>query len=111
MTSSPSPPWAASRCCQPWRSTVPTFSVNEAAGSATITLRRIGSLAAGATAMVSTGGGTAIPGTDYTPLTNKAVTFAAGAATATFPIAIVNDTLAAANKAVGLQITGVGPGP
>ena len=84
-----------------------TFSVNEAAGSATITLRRIGSLAAGATALVSTGGGTAIPGTDYTPLTNKAVTFAPGAATATFPIAIVNDTLAGANKAVGLQISGV----
>ena len=87
-----------------------TFSVNEAAGSATIALRRIGSLSAIATALVSTGGGTALPGTDYTPLTNKAVTFAAGAATATFPIAIVNDTLAAPNKTVGLHITGVGAG-
>ena len=87
-----------------------TFSVNEAAGSATIALRRIGSLTASATALVSTGGGTAFPGTDYTPLTNKAVTFAAGAATATFPIAIVNDTLAAPNKTVGLHITDVGAG-
>ena len=33
----------------------PTFSVNEAAGSATITLRRTGGLAAGITALVSTG--------------------------------------------------------
>jgi glucose/arabinose dehydrogenase len=88
----------------------PAYTVNEAAGTATITLRRTGGLGASTTARVSMGGGTAIAGTDYTPLTNKVVTFAVGADTATFAVTIVNNTLAQADKTVGLQITGVGTG-
>jgi hypothetical protein len=86
------------------------FSVNEGTGSATIALRRLGGPVAGATARVSTGGGTAIPGTDYTPLVNKVVTFAPGATTATVQLPIVNNTLAAPDKTVGLRITGAGAG-
>jgi hypothetical protein len=86
------------------------YSVNETAGTATITLRRTGGLAAGAIAMISTVAGGTATGADYTALTNLPVTFLGGATTATFTIAIVNDTLAEASETVNLQITGVGGG-
>ena len=85
------------------------YIVNESAGIATITLRRTGGLAAGVTAMVSTlTTGTATAGADYTAFTNKVVTFAGGATTASFTIAINNDTLAEADETVVLQISSVG---
>ena len=85
------------------------YTVNESAGIATITLRRTGGLAAGVTAMVSTlTTGTATAGADYTAFTNKVVTFAGGATTASFTIAINNDTLAEADETVVLQISSVG---
>ena len=87
-----------------------TYTVNESAGIATITLRRTGGLAAGITALVSTvAGGTATATTDYTAFTNKVVTFAGGATTASFTVSIVNDTLAEANETVRLQISSVSP--
>jgi subtilase family protein/Calx-beta domain-containing protein/CARDB protein len=89
----------------------PTYTVNETAGTATITLRRTGGLAAGAVSLVSTvAGGSATAGADYTPFTNKPVTFLGGATTATFTVTIVNDTLAELDETVKLQITGVGGG-
>ena len=87
-----------------------TYTVNESAGIATITLRRTGGLAAGITALVSTvAGGTATATTDYTAFTNKVVTFAGGATTASFTVSIVNDTLAEADETVRLQISSVSP--
>ena len=87
-----------------------TYTVDESLGIATITLRRTGGLAAGITALVSTvGGGTATATTDYTAFTNKVVTFAGGATTATFTVSIVNDTLAEADETVRLQISRVSP--
>jgi subtilisin family serine protease len=88
----------------------PTYSVNETAGTATITLRRTGGLGANTTAMVSTvAGGTATAGADYTVFTNKVVTFAGGADTATFTVAIVDDTIAEIDETVRLSIGAVGP--
>jgi azurin len=85
-----------------------TYTVDEGAGLATITLQRTGSVAASAAAMVSTvAGGTATAGADYAAVTGKAVTFAAGAATATFTVTIVDDTLVEPNETVNLQITSV----
>jgi subtilisin family serine protease len=87
-----------------------TYTVDESLGIATITLRRTGGLAADITALVSTvGGGTATATTDYTAFTNKVVTFAGGATTATFTVSIVNDTLAEADETVRLQISRVSP--
>ena len=87
-----------------------TYTVNESVGLATITLRRTGGLAAGITALVSTvAGGTATATADYTAFTNKVVTFAGGATTASFTVSIVNDTLAEANETVRLQISSVSP--
>ena len=85
-----------------------TYSVNESAGQATITLQRTGSAAASAVAMVSTvAGGTATAGADYTAFTNKAVTFAVGSPTTTFTVAIVDDTLVEPDETVNLQIVSV----
>ena len=49
------------------------------------------------------GGGTA-NAPDYTAFTNKVVTFAGGATTASFTVSIFNDTLAEADETVRLQI-------
>ncbi len=89
-----------------------TYTVDEGVGATTITLTRAGGLGAGATARVSTvaAGSTATAGADYGALANRVVTFAGGATTATFTVAIVNDSLAEASETVRLQITGVGVG-
>jgi len=86
------------------------YLVDESAGIATITLRRTGGLAAGITALVSTlTTGTATATADYTPFTNKVVTFAGGATTASFTVTLNNDTLAEANETVVLQVTAPAP--
>ncbi len=82
-----------------------TYTVNESAGQATITLQRTGSVAAGAVALVSTvAGGTATAGTDYTSFTNKAVTFAVGSPTAAFTVTIVDDTVIEPDETINVQI-------
>ena len=86
-----------------------TYTVDETAGVATITLVRTGGLAAGATARVSTEG-TATASANHTPITNKVVSFEGGATTATFTIAIVDDAVAGPDETVPLRITGVGAG-
>jgi subtilisin family serine protease len=83
------------------------YLVDESAGIATITLKRTGGLAAGVTALVSTLTTGTASTADYTPFTNKVVTFAGGATTASFTIAINNDTLAEADETVVLQISSV----
>ena len=90
----------------------PTFSVNEAAGSATITLRRTGGLAAGATALVSTGPAAPPPrhrlhavheqGGDLRRRRRHGQLHRSRSSTTRWPTP---------TRRCGLQITGVGPGP
>jgi len=96
----------------------PNFSiadvtVNEGAGTATVTITRDDPIAA-ATIDVATADGTATAGADYTALT-ETVNFAAGAATATTTIAITDDadsendetfTVSLSNPSIGQVVAG-----
>ena len=72
-----------------------SYSVDESAGSATITLGRSGKVDVvnqqGATVHVMTGNGTATPNSDYRPVSTT-VTFAPGETTKSFLIPIINNT-------------------
>ncbi|MEA3210282.1 MAG: large repetitive protein [Chthoniobacter sp.] len=66
------------------------LSVQEDAGGVTLTLTRDGDTSAAATVNVTTTDGTAISGTDYSGVTNQAVTFSAGSPTATINVIVAN---------------------
>lgn len=84
------------------------FSQSERA-NATITVTRTGSTGRPATVNYTTGGGTAIAGTDYTPVSGT-LAFAAGEARRSFTIPITNDTIEEGDETVGIAIGGSGPG-
>ncbi|MBD2314191.1 hypothetical protein H6G20_21205 [Desertifilum sp. FACHB-1129] len=69
-----------------------TYLFNEAATTATFTVRRIGDLTGEATIDYSTVNGTAIAGSDYTAASGT-LTFAAGTDTATFTVDILADAI------------------
>lgn len=85
---------------------VAPVSVNEAAGTATLTFTRSTSGAA-ATATFSLAAGTATAGADYTDPASFTVSFADGATTAQVTIPIVNDTLIEGDETILATITGV----
>jgi len=69
-----------------------TYSVNEGAGIATITVTRTGGTAGGASVQFSTSNGSATAGADYTAVT-QTVTFGPGVTSRTVTIPILDDTL------------------
>ncbi|MDI9640220.1 Calx-beta domain-containing protein [Oscillatoria amoena NRMC-F 0135] len=69
-----------------------TYLVNEAVGTVTFTVRRLGDLTNEATVNFSTVDGTAVAGSDYTA-TSGTLTFAAGTDIATFTIDILADAI------------------
>ena len=80
-----------------------SYSVNEKAGTATITVTRnsgVGSLTVG----YSTSNGSAQAGTNYTG-TSGQLTFNAGQTTRTFTVPILNDNLASGDKVLNLTLT------
>src|SRR3954468_4886539 len=85
--------------------TQPTYSVQENAGTATISVTRGGATNVAASIDYSDDGtGTAIPTTDYT-LTPGTLNFAAGETTKTFAVTIVNNGAGPEpNKTIGLQL-------
>ena len=84
---------------------------NAASGMATITITRTGSTAAGDTVLFRTlTGGTAVPGTDYTAVSNQPVTFAAGQTAVTVQVPIVNNTNIVGSRTVNLALTSPGVG-
>ncbi|MBI1733651.1 MAG: SBBP repeat-containing protein [Candidatus Rokubacteria bacterium] len=84
------------------------YTVNETAGSVTVTVTRTDGTAAGASATVRTvDGGTAVAGTHYTA-TARTVTFAAGETARTVTIPILNNALAQGVRTVNLAITAGG---
>jgi Ca2+-binding RTX toxin-like protein len=81
-----------------------TYSVNEADGTASITLIRSGNLSAAVTATLTPSNGTATAPADYsnTPIT---VNFAAGQTSQTITIPIVDDNLFESNETVNLTLS------
>jgi hypothetical protein len=84
-----------------------SYTVAETAGTATITVNRLGSTAGAATVdYATTGTGTATPGPggDYTPVSGT-LTFTGGQASRTFTVPVLDDTAADGSKTVGLALT------
>jgi plastocyanin len=80
------------------------FSVGEAGGSATITVRRTGGSQGAVSVHYATAGGTASPGSDFTS-TSGTLSWADGnAANKTFAIPILNDTADEPNETVQISL-------
>ncbi len=79
---------------------------NVLSGTATITITRTGSTAAGDTVLFKTlTGGTAVNGTDYTGVSNQPVTFNAGQASATVLVPIINNSNIVGSRTVNMALT------
>jgi len=81
-----------------------TYSVNESAGSATITVTLTGSTSTTATVSYATSNGTAVAGSDYIA-TSGTLTFAPGVTSQTFSVPIVNDAIFEANESLSLTLS------
>jgi glucose/arabinose dehydrogenase len=86
-----------------------TYSRAENGGTATVSVKRSGGTASGATVQYATGGGTATAGVDYTPISGT-LTFAAGQTTAQLTIALTADTTAEADETIGVTLSSPGGG-
>src|SRR5262245_28969051 len=83
----------------------PTFAVLETGGSAAITVTRAGGVSGAVSATFSTGGGTAQPGMDFTPIT-QTVSFADGdMAPKLVFIPILDDGRNEADETLGLALS------
>lgn len=80
------------------------YQVSEDAGLATIAVLRTGGQAGGVSVHFATGGGSAVPGTDYVPVSGT-LTFNAGESVKTFTIPVLNDLILDGDKTVGLQLS------
>jgi large repetitive protein len=88
----------------------PTYSVDENGGAATITVLRTGGSSGPVTAVLSTGGGSASLGVDYT-FTLQSVTFMDGDTTPKqVPISITDDAFGEGAETVGLALSNSGGG-
>jgi hypothetical protein len=81
-----------------------SYTVKENAGSAVITVVRTGSTAGSATVNYATSDGTALFGFDYTA-TSGSLSFAAGEATKTFSIPIIDDRTQESTETVHLSLS------
>jgi plastocyanin len=80
------------------------FGAGEAAGSATITVRRTGGDTGAASVHYATGGGTAAAGSDFTPASGTLSWPDGNAANKTFAIPILNDTADEPNETVQISL-------
>lgn len=81
-----------------------TYSVSEAAATAIITVTRSGGSLGDVTIAYATGNGTATAGADYTS-GSGVLSFAAGEASKTFAVSILNDTLPESSETVNLTLS------
>lgn len=81
-----------------------TYSVNEGAGSVTITVARSALNTGAVSVNYATGNGTALAPADYTARSGT-LTFASGATTQTFTVPITNNTAAEPNETVNLTLS------
>ncbi len=93
----------------------PGRQIPESAPSATFTVLRSGPLTGTATVQARTvegaGGGTAVPGQDYTPVAPTTLTFPPGMATRTFTVPLLNDTLVDGAKTLRVALSSPTGGP
>ncbi|MFM2429638.1 MAG: hypothetical protein RLZZ511_851 [Cyanobacteriota bacterium] len=80
------------------------YEAKENAGTATITVNRVGSTTGAAAVRYSTGAGTATAGTDYTTVSNV-LNFANGEASKTFTVNLVNDGSVERDETVQLTLS------
>jgi uncharacterized repeat protein (TIGR01451 family) len=86
------------------------FSVNEGAGSATVTVKRVGGSYGSATVdYATTASGTATAGVDYTPASGT-LTFAPGVRSRTFTVPVTQDAVDEDTESVGLALSNPGAG-
>ena len=87
----------------------PGRQIPESAPSVTFTVLRSGPLTGTATVQARTvegaGGGTAVPGQDYTPVAPTTLTFSPGMATRTFTVPLLNDTLVDGAKTLRVALS------
>ncbi len=81
-----------------------TYSVNEADGSATITVNLDSVSSSPVSVDYATSNGTAVAGTDYTAASGT-LNFAAGQTTKTFAVPITNDSVFTSSKTVNLALS------
>src|SRR4029453_8591558 len=81
----------------------PVYVVNESAGTVTVTVTRSGPTVGIVTVDYATAAGTATSGVDYTDVSGT-LTFAAGIASRTFTVPIVNDTLFEGAESIALVL-------
>lgn len=82
----------------------PSYSVGEAAGSATVTVTRAGPALGTASVGYSTADGSATSPADYTPASGT-LDFAAGQRTATFAVPIADDAIFEGPESIGLVLS------
>jgi Ca2+-binding RTX toxin-like protein len=80
-------------------------TVNEADGVMTFTVTRTGDLTGSSTVNYATANGTAVASSDYTAAAGT-VSFAAGQATATVKVLVINDTLVESAETLTLNLSG-----
>ena len=81
-----------------------SYSVNEGAGTATITVNRTSGTAGGVTVQFATSDGTATAGADYTAVT-QTLTFGPGQTSQTITIPITDDNLFEPTETVNLTLS------
>ena len=81
----------------------PVYVVNESAGTVTVTVNRSGPTVGSVTVDYATAAGIATSGVDYTDVSGT-LTFAAGIASRTFTVPIVNDTLFEGAESIALVL-------
>jgi streptogramin lyase len=86
-----------------FRFSSPTYTVGEAAGTATITVTRTGGIGGPIRVPVFAVGGTSVPGVDFTPVATV-LTFNRGESSKTFTVPIINNSLIEPNHTVNLSI-------
>jgi hypothetical protein len=82
-----------------------TYSVAESGRQATLTVRRVGSLTVPGTVMCMVGAGNATRNVDYTA-TSTLLSFAAGVASQTFTVSILDDLLDEPNETANFDLAG-----
>ena len=81
----------------------PVYVVNEAAGTATVTVTRSGPPVGTVTVDYATAAGSATSGADYTDVSGT-LTFASGIASRTFTVPIINDTVFESAESISLVL-------
>jgi parallel beta-helix repeat protein len=86
-----------------------TYTTTQSGGSLTVTVNRLNGSTGTATVNFATGGGTAVPGTDYVP-NSGTLTFPPGVTSQTFSVTILNNLLLGSSKSLGLTLSVPGGG-